>query len=137
MTNLSQSNLGTPAKRTVETFLSIPFHIVHSGFHATFSGMGDAVAVAILHALYGTESIDDLMVTKVLYVTQTAFAYPPQVPKESDRTPAVTLCLLEWLITKRPDRESEIRAAIQRIKEACEKSQASLTPATPPGPPQS
>lgn len=123
-------------RKVVQTQLDLPSLWITSYNQRAWINMGDRMAVAIIKALYGKE-LSDLNLQKVLHLSRQAFVNVRLVDPESDRVPAVTLCLLEWLIPKRPDREAEIRATIQQIQEACERSRALPTaPVTPPALPQ-
>lgn len=110
----------------VASYLSTPMYLVTSNQQMLYAAMGDRVGTAILKALYGRETIDDLTVTKIRQLASNAFANLRMVKYESERLPAVTLCMLEWLIAKRPDCEEEIRGDIRKIRDAYNQRSAEL-----------
>jgi len=102
----------------LRSYLDRPHFRVNALDLRVFSLMGDRVAVNILRALTWSASIDPERLSKILVATTAAMEYPSSIQNEHDRIPAVTICLLESLIsrTELEGERASIVSALQKIR---------------------
>ena len=108
----------------IKCYLGIPcFHL--TGFHLKrFSMMGDRVATSIIKALYPDVRVDEVMLKKILAAVCASLEYPSATENESDRTPAVTMLLLEALMTRAESAEQKnvIQSSMDEVKKYTEQA---------------
>jgi hypothetical protein len=85
-----------------------------------FWPMGDRTAAAILKVLYPTEppgNLDDTTLKKILDAVRFSFENPDSIEMAQDRIPAVTVCMLEWLVVRAASdsQKQSITLALQQI----------------------
>ena len=84
----------------VEVYLRFPGLHLNSNQIRLFWVMGDRTASAILKVLYPFDVIDSETQQKILNAVRISFESPDSIELDSDRLPAVSVCILEWLIGK-------------------------------------
>jgi hypothetical protein len=102
----------------VKQYLDLPTAVITGTHVKVFAMLGDSVSVCIIKALYPSRGPDALRLTKILTAISTAFQYRNVAQNVTDRLPAVSLWLLETLLTGpySPEQKDSIRVVIERLK---------------------
>jgi hypothetical protein len=101
----------------IKQYLEAPTFAVTGVHLRVFSMLGDRVAVALLKALHPARELQDLKLKKSLLAICESFRHLDSIEKYSDRTPAVTLCLLEVLMAgaQLSEHTESIRSAMEIV----------------------
>src|SRR5258706_13762080 len=93
--------------------------LVLTGIHLrVFSMMGDRIAIAVLKNTYPPRELDDLRLKKILVAISESFRYPETIQHPSDRIPAVTMCLVEALMSRAasPQQRQMIQSVMDEVR---------------------
>ena len=88
---------------------------------ARYRSMGDRVAIGILKAFFPLEPLSEDQLHRVLGMLRGTFEHPKAILEEFERTPAVSVCLLENLLAKTqfPDHKASIQSTLDYILVRC------------------
>jgi len=82
----------------IKEYMAFPGGHTNSIHVRVFWSLGDRTAATILQALYPLFRVDDSTIYKTLNAVRTSFENPNSIRVALDRIPAVTICLLQWLM---------------------------------------
>jgi len=102
----------------IRGYLNRPMFLLNGIDLRVFSMMGDRAAVSILKTLFPDWQVDQTKLRKILAALCAAIEYPADIEIESDRVPAVTVCLLEALAARAQCVEDKelIQSAMETIR---------------------
>jgi len=84
----------------MELYLAIPTLSLSGIHYKILSAAGDRAGWSVLRLEYPLGEMEDHKLKKILGLLVEAFKYPEMISNAADRTPVVTRCLLDSLLSK-------------------------------------